>query len=119
MLAWAPFVPGITATQEKLVSDSARVSVTPVPAVSAYTVTVTPDATATTRSRAGLLRLRLIAAAKLAAFVAIVADTSKFSPVFELADEVSVSVAAVLPVGVMVMAAVWPAAGSPVKAPMT
>src|SRR5271155_3574644 len=119
MLAWAPFVPAVTAPQAKLVSELARVSVTLVPGVSAYTVTEAPDATATTRSRAVVLRLRLIAAARLAAFVATVADSSKLSPVFELAEEVKVRVVAVPPVGVMVMAVVWPAAGSPLKVPTT
>src|SRR5271156_6187446 len=119
MLACEPFVPAATAPQPKLVSVFESVSVTPVPGVSAYTVTVSPDATATTRSRAALLRLRLIAAARLVAFVATVLDTSKFSPVFEPADEVKVTVTAVPPVGVMVMAVVWPAVGAALKVPTT
>ena len=98
---------------------SVALSVTRVPGVRAYTVTVVPDATATTRSRAILLRLRLIAAAKLVAFVVVVLDVWKLSPVFELADEVKVSVTAAPPLGVMVMAAVLPAAGWPVNVPVT
>jgi hypothetical protein len=90
---------------------SASLRVTRVPGVRAYTVTVAPDATATTRSIAVLLRLRLIAAARLVASVASVPDVWKFSPVFEMADEVKVSVTAAPPLGVMVMAAVLPAAG--------
>src|SRR5277367_2221787 len=119
MLACAPFVPAVTAPQAKVVRVFASVSVTRFPGVSAYTVTVSPEATATTRSRGVPLRLRLIAAARLAALVATVVDTWKFSPVFELADEVKVRVTAVPPVGVMVMDAVWPAAGSAVKVPAT
>src|ERR1700733_10043152 len=106
MLAWAPFVPAVTAPQLKFVSVSAVVSVTPLPGVSAYTVTVAPDATAATRSIAVVLRLRLMAAAKLAALVGIVVDTWKFSPVFELADDVKVRVTALPPLGVIVMAVV-------------
>src|SRR5579863_194870 len=119
MLACAPFVPGVTVAQPKLVSVFASVSVTPVPGVRAYTVTVFPDATATTRSRAVLLRLRLIAAARLVALVATVLDTWKFNPVFEPAEEVKVRVTAAPPAGVMVMAVVWPAAGSALKVPTT
>src|ERR1700722_20191602 len=112
MLAWEPFAPAVTVPQLKLVSVFVSVSVTPVPGVSAYTVTVFPDATATTRLRAVLLRLRLIAAARLDALVATMMDTWKFSPVFELADEVKVRVTALPPAGVTVMAVVFPAAGS-------
>src|SRR5271156_6206979 len=119
MLAWAPSVPAVTVPQLKLVSPSAAVSATPDPGVSAYTVTVSPAATATIRSKAALLRLRLIAAARLVALVATVPDTSKLSPVFEVADGVSVRVTAVPPVGVMVMAAVLRTAGSAVKVPTT
>lgn len=119
MLAWEPFVPAVTVPQLKLVSAFATVSVTPLPGVRAYTVTVFADATATTRSRALLLRLRLIAAARLAASVAVVLDLSKFSPVFDVADEVKVSVTPLPPLGVMVMDVVLPAAGSAVKVPIT
>src|SRR5271155_989510 len=119
MLAWAPFVPAVTAPHVKRFSVSAAASVTRVPGVSAYTVTVAPDATATTRSRAVVLRFRLIAAARLAASVAAVADTSKSRPVFVVPDAVRVRVAAPPPVGVMVIAAVWPEVGAPVKVPTT
>src|ERR1700722_14502444 len=112
MLAWEPFAPAVTVPQLKLVSVFASVSVTPVPGVSAYTATVFPDATATTRSRAVLLRLRLIAAARLDALAATVLDTGKFSPVFEMAEEVKVRVTAIPPAVVAVMAVVLPAAGS-------
>src|ERR1039458_5253589 len=92
MLAWEPFVPAVTVPQLKFVSVFASVSVTRLPGVSAYTVTVAPDATAAMRSRAVLPRLRLIAAARLAA---------------------------VPPVEVMVIDVVWPDVGSPVKVPTT
>src|SRR5580692_11302136 len=122
MLAWAPFVPAVTGLQLKLVSVLVAVgvvSVTPVPGVSAYTVTVSPDATATTLSRAVLLRFRLIAAARLVALVPTVVEISKSTPVFEVDEEVSVRATAVPPVGVMVMVAVLPAAGSALKVPTT
>src|SRR6202451_1711583 len=119
MLACAPFVPAVTAPQLKFVSVLASASMTRLPGVSAYTVTVSPDATATKRSRAILLRLRLIAAARLVALVATVVDTSKFNPVFEVEDDVKVRVNAVPPVGVMVMDVVAPGCGSPVKVPIT
>src|SRR5580700_6370431 len=119
MLAWAPFVPAVTAPQVKLEAVLAVVSVTRVPGVSAYTVTAAPDATAAMRSTAVLLRLRLIAAARLAASVAAVADTSKSSPVFVVFDAVNVRVTAVPPVGVMVIDAVCPDVGGPVKVPIT
>jgi hypothetical protein len=61
----------------------------------------------------------LIAAARFAAFVATVLEISKSSPVFVVADEVRVRVTAVPPLGVMVMAAVLPAAGSALKVPVT
>src|ERR1017187_4530776 len=119
MLAWEPFVPAVTVPQLKFVSVFASVSVTRLPGVSAYTVTVAPDATATMRSRVVLLRLRLIAAARLAASVASVVDTSKSRPVFVVDDAVRVRVTAVPPVGVMVIDVVWPDVGSPVKVPTT
>src|ERR1700691_6347118 len=119
MLACAPFVPVVTVPQLKLFSAFASVRATPDPGVSAKTVTVSPDATATKRSRAILLRLRLIAAARLVALVATVVDTSKFNPVFEVEDDVKVRVNAVPPVGVMVMDVVAPVCGSPVKVPIT
>ena len=75
--------------------------------MSAYTVTLSPDATATIRSRAVLLKFRLIAAARLVALVGTVLDTKKFNPVFELADAAKVRVS---PVGVIVMAVVPPLA---------
>jgi hypothetical protein len=85
--------------------------------VSAYTLTVLADATATIRSRTcALLRLRLIAAARFAASVAVVADIAKVVPVF-VAPAVKVSVAAAPTAGVMVMAKVWPPAGAAVKVP--
>ena len=119
MLACAPFVPVVTAPQLKLDSVLAVASVTRLAGVSAYAVTVFPDATAAIRWRAVLLRLRLIAAARLAAFVATVLDTWKSSPVFVVADEVNVRVTPVPPVGVMVMDVVLPAAGSALKLPTT
>src|SRR5271155_1294114 len=119
MLAWAPLVPAVTVPQLKRLSVSAAVSVTRVPGVSAYTVTVVPDATATMRSAAVPLRFRLIAAARFVALVAVVADTSKSSPVFVVFDAVRVRVTAVPPVGVTVTEAVWPEVGSPVKVPTT
>src|SRR3984885_1452492 len=119
MLACAPFVPAVTVPQLKLFSVFASVRVTRFPGVSAETATVSADATATTRSIAVLLRLRLIAAARLTALVATVLDTSKFSPVFEVDDEVKVRVTPVVPAGVMVMAVVAPVCGSPVKVPTT
>src|ERR1700730_8485009 len=119
MLAWAPFVPAVMAPQLKFVSAFASLSVMRLPGVSAYTVTVAPDATATMRSRAVLLRLRLIAAARLAALVGTVLDTSKSSTVFVVFDAVRVNVTAVPPVGVMVIDVVWPDVGWPVKVPTT
>src|SRR5580693_4523995 len=119
MFACDPFVPAVTVPQLKLVSVLASVSVTRVPGVSAYTITVAPEATATTRSRAVLLRFRLIAAARFVAFVATVLFTSKSSPVFVVADEVRVRVTAVPLLGVIVMAVVLPAAGSALKVPVT
>src|ERR1017187_8271317 len=119
MLAWEPFVPAVTVPQLKFVSVFASVSVTRLPGVSAYTVTVAPDATATMRSRAVLPRLRLIAAARLAASVASVVDTSKSRPVFVVDDAVRVRVTAVPLVEVMVIDVVWPDVGSPVKVPTT
>src|SRR5580700_2213797 len=119
MFACAPFVPGVTVPQLKLFNAFASVRITRFPGVSPETVTAAPDATATMRSRAVLLRFRLIAAARLVALVEIVLDTWKFSPVFELADEVKVRVTPVPPVGVMVMDVVAPVCGSPVKVPTT
>src|SRR5271156_1137655 len=119
MLAWAPFVPAVTAPHVKRFSVSAAASVTRVPGVSAYTVTVAPDATATTRSRAVLLRFRLIAAARLVALLVLEPDTAKSRPVFVVNDAVRVRVTAVPPVGVMVIDVVWPDVGSPVKVPTT
>src|SRR5580704_483123 len=119
MLACAPFVPAVTVPQVKLVRVSASVSVTRVPGVRAYTVTVAPDATATTRSRAALLRFRLIAAARLVALVAVVVDNSKSIPVFVVLDAVRVRVTAIPTVGVTVIDTVWPDVGSPVKVPTT
>src|SRR5277367_4878193 len=126
MLAWAPFVPPVTVPQLKLFSVFASVRVTPDPGVSAYTVTVFPDATATKRSRAVLLRLRLIAAARLVALMEMVLDTWKFSPVLEEDDEVKIKVNASAASGVvgaaggvMVMVVVAPVCGTPVKVPTT
>ncbi len=82
-------------------------------------MTVAADATATTRSSAVLLRLRLIAAARLVALVATVPDVWKFRPVFEPADAVKVKVTAAPPVGVIVIAVVCPAVGAAVNVPTT
>src|ERR1700733_1527441 len=119
MLACAPFVPAVTAAQLKFVSVLASASMTRLPGVSAYTVTVAPDATATTRSRAVLLRFRLIAAARLVALVAVVVDNSKSSPVFVVLDADRVKETAVPTVGVTGTDVGWPDVGSPVKVPAT
>ena len=120
MLAWEPFVPAVTAPQLKLVS---------VLAVSQRHAGSWRERVHRNRSSrrnrhddgraAVLLRLRLIAAARLAALVATVLDTSKSSPVFVVFDAVRVRVTAVPPVGVMVIDVVWPDVGSPVKVPTT
>ena len=99
--------PGSNGTPAEIGQCVGVVSVTPVPGVSAYTATVFPDATATMRSRAVLLRFRLIAAARLVALVATVLDTWNLV-LCSWWSRVKVRVTAVPPVGVMVTDVVFP-----------
>src|SRR5208282_2975210 len=109
MLACAPFVPAVAAAQVKPATVAGTVSTTRDPGVSVYTVTVwaAVDAMATMRPRAVLVRLRLIAAARLVALLAAPAapttvDTSKSVPILVIVLAVKLRETPVPPVGVTV-----------------